>query len=186
MADQADDELGADGAEGDAGDGKKKKGGGLAALLPNLLKFIAIGLAALILIVTVCIITFSIMNKGGKNQTVVPQTDSYVATKPVYSVFTLLEEVSTRTRDTSPYTVVVKLNIGYDEGDNATASEFTQRRYVMQDFLRNYFARKYAEELKPENEARLKNEIKELLNTQVLDKARARIFLVDKMDLGER
>jgi flagellar FliL protein len=165
--------------------GKKKKDGALAAVLPNLLKFVALGLGALILIVTVAVITYSIMNKGGKNQTLIPQSESYVAVKPIYSIFTLLDEISTRTRDAAPYTVVVKINLGYDENDNASANEFTARRYVMQDFLRNYFARKYVEELKSENEARLKNEIKELLNTQVLDKARVRAVLFDTMDIIE-
>ncbi|MDR2363423.1 MAG: flagellar basal body protein FliL, partial [Spirochaetaceae bacterium] len=48
-----------------------KKTSGLAALLPNLLKFIAIGLGALIFIVTVVIITVNILGGGGKSQTVV-------------------------------------------------------------------------------------------------------------------
>jgi flagellar FliL protein len=184
MSDEEEVDLGEEGgAESDAGG--KKKGGNLGGLLPNLLKFIAIGLGALVFIVTVAVITYNIMNKGGNSQTAVPQSESYVAVKPVYSIFTLLEQVSTRTRDASPYTVVVKVNIGYDENDNATATELTSRRYVMQDFLRNYFSKKYAEELQPENEARLKNEIKELLNTTVLDKARARIILFDKMDIVE-
>jgi flagellar FliL protein len=175
-----------DSAEGEGGDsGKKKKSGGLGGLLPNLLKFIALGLGAVVLIVTVAVITYSIMNKGGKNQTVVPQSESYNATKPVYSFYTLLDEVTTRTRDVSPSTVVVKVNIGYTENDTATASELIARRYQLQDFLRNFFSKKMVEELRPENESRIKNEIRELLNTQVLDKARARIILFDKFEIVE-
>jgi flagellar FliL protein len=180
--DQSDVDLNDDSGD-QGGGGKKKGGGGLAALLPNLLKFIARGLGAIIFIVTVCIITYNIMNKGGKNQTTVAQTGSYVATKPEYAYFTLLDEISTRTRDATPYTVSVKVNIGYDANNQEAAAEFTARRYQIQDFLRNYFSRKYVADLRPENEQRLKNEIQEQLNQQILDKARARQILFDKLDI---
>ncbi|GMO38862.1 MAG: flagellar basal body-associated FliL family protein [Termitinemataceae bacterium] len=182
MADEdAEEGLGDDG-EDSAGEGGKKKGGGL---LPNLLKFVVIGLAALVFIVTVAVITFNIMNKGGKSATVIPQTDSYVAVKPQYAMFTLIGDVTTRTKDPTPYSVSVKLIIGYDLNDNASATELTQRQYELRDFVRRYFNSKTAEELKPENEARIKNEIKELLNTTVLEKARARQILFDSMSLYE-
>jgi flagellar FliL protein len=186
MSDEADAGLDEGGVEGEeASGGKKKKGGGGGGLMPNLLKFVAIGLGALVLIVTVAVITFNAMNKGGKTETVVPQTDSYAAVKPVYAMFTLLENVSTRTKDPTPWNVSVKIIIGYDMNDNVAAAEFTARRYELQDFVRRYFSGKYASELGPENESRIKNEIKELLNTTVLEKARARQILFDRLDLFE-
>jgi flagellar FliL protein len=182
MSDEADISLD-EGAEGDeAGGGGKKPGGGL---LPKLLRFIAIGLGALIFIVTVAVITFNIMNKGGKSQTVVPQTDSYVAVKKQYSMFTLIGNVSTRTRDPTPWNVSVDMIIGYDLNDNATTTELTSRLYELRDFVRRYFSSKTAAELQPENESRIKNEIRELLNTTVLDRARVRTILFDKLDLYE-
>jgi flagellar FliL protein len=65
-----------DGGETPGSGGGSKKTGGLAALLPNLLKFVAIGLGALIFIVTVTVITFTIMNKNGRSQTVVADSSS--------------------------------------------------------------------------------------------------------------
>ncbi|MDR0410138.1 MAG: flagellar basal body-associated FliL family protein [Spirochaetaceae bacterium] len=169
--------------EEEAGDEGAKKS--RAGLLPKLLKFIAIGLAAFVFIVTVAVITFNIMSKGGKSQTVVPQTDSYAAVKKQYSMFTLIGSVNTRTRDATPWMVSVDMIIGYDLNDNATATELTGRLYELRDFVRRYFSSKSSTELQPENEARIKNEIRELLNTTVLDKARARIILFDKLDLYE-
>jgi len=182
----ADDKKDDDGLEpdegGDAGPaaGKKKIG-----FLPALLKFVAIGLGALVFIVTVCVITFRVMNSGGKNQTMAPESSAYVATKPVYQYFTLLDEISTRTSDVTPYTVAVKVNFGFDEKDTTTQTELTGRRYELQDYLRNYFRQKSVEDLRPENEARLKNEIKEQLNTTKLDKARVREVFFDKLDIVE-
>jgi flagellar basal body-associated protein FliL len=51
--------------------------------------------------------------------------------------------------------------------------------------VRRYFSGKSAGELQPENEARIKNEIRELLNTTILDKARVRVILFDRLDLYE-
>ncbi|MDR2444426.1 MAG: flagellar basal body-associated FliL family protein [Spirochaetaceae bacterium] len=180
MSDEADVNLD-EGIKDDETAGKKPGVG----LFPKLLKFIAIGLGAFVFIVTVTILTFNIMNKGGKSQTVVPLTDSYTAVKKQYSMFTLIGNISTRTRDPTPWNVSVDMIIGYDLNDNATATELTARQYELRDFVRSYFSGKSVSELQPENEARIKNEIRERLNTTVLDKARVRIVLFDKLDLYE-
>jgi flagellar FliL protein len=179
MSDEADVNLEEESKDGEAAG--KKPGPGL---LPKLLKFIAIGLGALIFIVTVTIITFNIMNKGGKSQTVVPLTDSYAAVKKQYAMFTLIGNITTRTRD-QLWNVSVDVILGYDLNDNASATELTSSLYLLRDSVRNYFNSKSAAELQPENESRIKNELRERLNTTVLDKARVRIILFDKLDLYE-
>ncbi|GHU38825.1 flagellar basal body protein FliL [Spirochaetia bacterium] len=184
MSDQAEPDIEEDADGEEPSGGKKKKSGG-GGLLPKLLMFIAIGIGALIFIVTVAVITFNIMNKGGKSQSVVPQTDSYVAVKPQYTTFDLIGDVNTRTKDPTPWNVSVHMVVGYDLNDNATGTELTARRVELQDFVRRYFSEKYAKELQPENESRIKNEIKERLNTTLLDKARVRTVLFTKLDLYE-
>ncbi|MDR1565661.1 MAG: flagellar basal body-associated FliL family protein [Treponema sp.] len=179
------DELDLD--SGDAGgiDTGAKKPSGIAALLPNLLKFAAIGLGALIFIVTVSAITYNILNKSGQSQTVIPENSPYVGARPQYSMFTAIGLVRTGTKDPAPYSVVVDMVIGYDMNDNAAASEFTGRLYELRDFVRSFFRSKMAAELQPENEARLKQEIIELLNTRVLNSAKARIILFNQLDVME-
>ncbi|MDR0540324.1 MAG: flagellar basal body-associated FliL family protein [Spirochaetaceae bacterium] len=186
MSDAEEIDLGESGGEsgGEGGDGGKK-GKGLGGLLPTLLKFVGIGLAALLLIVTVAVFTFNIMNKSGKTQTAIPQTEAYVAVKPVYSAFTLIGDVNARTKDAVPWNVVVNLIIQYDLNDTATNGELIARQYELRDFIRRYFSGKYAADLRPEKEAQLKQEIREQLNTQVFDKARAREILFDKLDIME-
>ncbi|MDR0551200.1 MAG: flagellar basal body-associated FliL family protein [Spirochaetaceae bacterium] len=184
MADNEEIDLGESG-EGGESEESKKKGGGIGGLLPTLLKFIGIGLGALVLIVTVAVITYNILNKSGKTQTAVPQTEAYIAVKPVYSSFTLIGDVNARTKDAVPWNLVVNLIIQYDLGDTATNSELIARQYELRDFIRRYFSSKYAADMRPDNEPRLKQEIREQLNTQVLDKARAREILFDKLELME-
>ncbi|MCL2479527.1 MAG: flagellar basal body protein FliL, partial [Treponema sp.] len=145
------DELDLDGGEPSELDSGSKKPSGLVALLPNLLKFIAIGLAALIFIATVTIITYNVINRNGVSQTIIPESAPYVGIKPQYSMFTSIGVIRTQTRDTVPYTVVVDMVIGYDLNDNAAATEMTARLYELQDFVRSFFRSRTVDELKPEN-----------------------------------
>ena len=168
---------------GDGPSDAPKKASGLAALLPNLLKFVAIGLGALIFIVTVSVITYTILNKGGQNQTVLPQNSPFVGNRPQYSIFSSIGLIRTSTRDPLPYSVVVDMILGYDLNDNSTAAELTGRLYELQDFVRLFFRTKSAEELRPENEPRLKQEILEQLNTRVLNSGRVRVILFRQLDV---
>jgi flagellar FliL protein len=169
----------------EGGESSKKKASRLIAFLPHVLKFVAIGLGALILIVTVVVITFSILNKGGRSQTVVPENSPYIGTRPQYSMFSAIGLIRTRTKDPTPYAVVVEMIIGYDLNNAQAATELTGRLYELRDFVRSYFSSKYAEELQPENEARLKQEIIELLNTRVLNTAKVRTILFNQLDAME-
>jgi flagellar FliL protein len=162
---------------------KKKKIAGLAALLPNLLKFAAIGLGALIFIVTVSVITYTFLNKSGRSQTIIPENSPYEGVRPMYSTFGAIGLVRTTTNDEVPYTVVVDMVIGYDLNDNAANTELTGRIVELQDFVRSYFRSKSARELEPDNEGRLKKEIIELLNTRWLNVAKARAIFFRQLDV---
>ncbi|MDR2662748.1 MAG: flagellar basal body-associated FliL family protein [Treponema sp.] len=165
-------------------DNAGKKSGGISGLLPNLLKFIAIGLGALIFIVTVAVITYNILNSRGESQTVIDPTSEYVGTRPQYATFNLIGQMNARTRDQN-HTVVVDMVIGYDLNNNAASTELTARVVQLRDFTRSYFSGKYYTELEPENEAKLKQEIRELLNTRYLDTAKVREIYFIKLDVME-
>jgi len=169
--------------EGEAPDaGQKKKKGGLGALLPTLLKFAAIGIGALLFIVTVSVITYNIMNDGGKTQTNVTDPSSpYIGIRPIFAWYTDIGTVTTRTRDENSVSVV--MNIGYDLTDTTAYSELSGRKVELQDFVRRYFANKSAEDLLPENEEKLKKEIQEQLNMRYLQNARVRDIAFTKFDV---
>jgi flagellar FliL protein len=171
---------------GSLADSAPKKASGLGALLPNLFKFIAIGLGALVFIVTVAVITFNILSKGGQNQTVMAEPSSpWIGKRPEYQMFTSIGSIRTRTKDITPYSVVVDMVIGYDINDKNAQNELTSRLYELKDFVRSFFSGKYREDLLPVNEARLKQEIVEALNTRVLDSSKARIVLFNQLDVME-
>ena len=172
---------------GDTGDSPgmdaPKKASGLAALLPNLLKFVAIGLGATIFVITVSTITVRIISKDGPSQTNIPSASPFVGAQPLYSVFTSIGSIRTSTKDIVPHAVVVDMVIHYDQNDNTASGEFTARLHQLRDFVRLFFRSKTADELKPENEPRLKQEIIEQLNTKVLNSARARMITFNQLDV---
>jgi flagellar FliL protein len=178
-------ELDLEGGDSSELDSKAKKTSGLAALLPNLLKFVAIGLGALIFIVTVSVITFNILNKRGTAQTAIPSNSPYIGARPTLSMFSAIGIVRTSTKDPVPYAVIVDMVLGYDLNDNATATEMTTRLYELRDFVRSFFRSKTASELQPENEARLKKEIVEVLNTRVLSTSKVRDIYFIQLDVME-
>ncbi|MDR3304025.1 MAG: flagellar basal body-associated FliL family protein [Treponema sp.] len=170
----------------EGGDASKKKKNGLAALLPSLLKFVAIGLGALIFIVTVSVITFTLLNgNNSKGQTMLPENSPYVGTKPQYAYSTIIGVVRCNTRDANPYSVVVDVAIGYTLNDAAAQSEIIARQFELRDFIRNYFSTKLAADLAPDKEPKVKQEIMDILNTQILDTAKARNIVFNQLSVME-
>ena len=165
--------------------GSKKRGGGIGNILLPILKYVAIGLGALIFIVTVSVITYNIMNKGGKNQTVVADPSSpYVGKRPEFGYYDSIGSITVRTRDFPvSSTVTVDMVIAYLAGDQTASGELSSRRFELQDFVRRFFAGKTAAELAPEREEELKKEILELLNTRFLDSRGARLILFRRLDV---
>jgi flagellar FliL protein len=175
-----------DGEAPEGGSSSNKKKGGIGNLLPTILKFAAIGIGALVFIVTVSVITYNIMNNGGKQQTNVTDPSSpYIGKKPIYAWYDGIGTVTTRTKDDITHSVSIVMNIGYDTTDPTAYSELSGRKFELQDFARKYFASKYADELKPENEERLKQEIKEQINKRLLENARVRDITFTKFDVME-
>ena len=167
MAD--DDDLSID-DEGGAAPSKKR--GGLGGLLPTLLKWVALGLGAVILIVTVVIITMKIMGGNTSQQAVVPVSEEYDTRKEILDWYSSLGSIRTKTSDSDSVTVMVDVVLGYKKEDKATSTEITQRTVELKDFLRRYFTQKTAEELAPQNEENLKIEIRNAINDSILSSSK--------------
>ena len=178
----SDDELYLEGEESTRA-GSKKKVSGLVSLLPNLLKFVAIGLGALLFIVTVSVITHNILNRGGRAQTVIPTASPFVGARPTFSAFTGIGQIRTDTNDPIPFSVVVDMVIHFDLNDTAASNELNDRVHELRDFVRLHFRSMRADQLRPENEPRLRQEIVEHLNTRVLNSARVRMVTFNQLDV---
>jgi len=111
---------------------------------------------------------------------------SYVGTSPIFSYFSDIGTITTKTKDINPnYTVTIKIILGYAVGDEITEAELNTKQYEINDFLEKYFSDRYASELMPENEERFKRDIMETLNIRLLSNAKIRYILIDKLDVME-
>ena len=179
MADE-DDGLGLDDGGSDAAAPAK---GGKGLLIPSLLKWVAIGLGAIILIVTVVVITMKVVGGNQSQVSAVPMTEEYTATKEILDWYTSLGETQTTTMEANPATVTVEVVLGYKKEDKATSTEITQRTVELKDFLRRYFTQKTAEELRPQNEENLKIEIRNAINDSILSSSKIKDVRFMQMDV---
>lgn len=172
--------------EDEGADSAPAKKGGLGGLLSGLLKWIALGLGAIILIVTVVIITNKITNKNGNQVAVMPISEEYRVEREVLDYYTSLEPIRTKTTDAIPANVVVKVVLGYKKEDKATSTEITQRNIQIIDFLRRYFTERTKKELSPQNEDRLKKDIKDRINDEILSSSRIKDVAFTQFDVIEQ
>lgn len=184
MAD--DEDLGLDDNIEDDG-GKSKKKGGAGGLLPSLLKWVAIGVGAIILIVVVVIITMNIMNKNGNGTVpVVPATSQYTGTTEDLDWYQAIGQISTQTVDNPPASVMVEVVLGYKTDDKAASTEITKRQIQIKNFLRQYFSSKSKSQLKGvQNEKKLSMEIRNSINDDILQNSKIRDVLFLQLNVIE-
>ncbi len=164
----------------------KKKGKGMGGLLPTLLKWIAIVIGAIILIVTVVIITMKVMGTNNTATVAVPVSPEYTSKRELLSWYNSIGSIKTKTCDEVPASVIVEVVLGYKIDDKVTATEITQRQIEIKDFLRRYFTGKTAAELRPNNEAKLQMEIRNTINDDILSTSRIKDVKFLTLDVLEQ
>ncbi|MCH5290397.1 MAG: flagellar basal body-associated FliL family protein [Treponema sp.] len=159
---------------GDLEGGGGKKGGGLKGIVPGLLKWILLGVVAVIFIVTIVVITNIIMNKGGTKQTSIPVAEEFTEKREIYDWYTSLDQVRTSTSDPVPANVIIQVALGYKKDDKAASTEITARRIEIIDFLRRFFSEQTVQDLRPQNEEVLRQQIRDQINDDILSDSRIR------------
>lgn len=178
MSDEVGDDLGDEGASP-----APSKKGGMGGFLPALLKYIALALGAIILIVTVVIITMNIMGANKPQQSAIPVSEDYKEIAEELEWYQSLGEIQTRSSDDIPASVIVNIFLGYKKDDKTTSTEITAQRIPIRDFLRNYFAGKTKDELKPRNEEVIKIEIRNQINDTILNRGKIKQISFDKLNV---
>ena len=179
----ADEDSGIDLGEDSETAAAPAKKGGLGGILPTILKYVALALGAIVLIVTVVIITMNVMGGNKTRQTQVPISEEYKEYAEDLDWYQSLGEIQTRTSDASHASVLVNIFLGYRKEDKVASAEITAQKIPIRDFLRNYFADKSVEELSPKNEERLKIEIRNEINDRILNKSKIRKISFDKLQV---
>jgi len=154
--------------EGEAEGGQElevgRKVGFLPAVAIKILRWAALGIAAVIFIVTVVVVTVSIMGRGTAQTGYPAASQAYQGTVPVYSYFGSIPEVRGRTADVNPTTFIVQVSLGYDLNNKPIQTELVARTPQLQDVIRGFFSSKTSDELSSDHEAELKAQLKEEIN----------------------
>lgn len=153
---------------GDAGDGKKKRKF-LSERVQKILAYVVLVVIAVIVSVTISVFTFRLMNRGNRSGSFAAVSDQYAAKPEPYTYFGLIPQIRTRTADKPAQSLIVKVDIGYDDADKQLATELVARTPFLTDLIRNFFSTKTASELTPDREAMVKNELKNRINDFLKD-----------------
>lgn len=177
------DDINLEGGDAGALEGAKRPGGG-GGLIPQLLKWVAIVLGALIFIVTIVVVTVNIMGGTGKTQTSIPVSEEYQGVRDVLSYYQAIGSIQTRTNENNPASVLVDIALGYTFDDKNTPTELSARIVELKDFLRSFFHSKTASELR--NEDKIKIEIRNYINDNILSKSKIKDVRFTKYEIVEQ
>jgi flagellar FliL protein len=135
----------------------------LPAMLLKILKWVAIGIAGIIFIVTVVVITVNFMDRGPQAEAYPSESEAYKTSQPILQWYDI-PEIRGRTADDTPHTVIVDPKLGYEKENKKIQSELIARKEQIIDIMRQYFSKRKAGELAPEYEPEIKEELKERIN----------------------
>ncbi len=156
-----------------AGEGQgeaAQRPGILSGVLINVLKWLAIGLAAVIVIATVSWLTFTLFMQGRQAQGVdVFSTERSRDAVPDLDYFRAnLDDIRGQTIDNPPLTFMAKVSIGYKKNETKTATELVSKSDEIQNTILIYLGKKKASDLTTANLDRLQDELKQIIQVSVL------------------
>lgn len=160
------------------------KSGRRSGILPSIIKWIAVIAGALIVIVTVVVITVNIMGGRGKNHSPYPISEEYRDTREILQYYQAIGQMTVHTADSIPALLVVDVAFGYTNNDKSTPQELSARKVEIIDFLRSYFKNKTVAELRKEE--KIKIEIRNEMNDNVLTKNKIKDVRFTKYDIVEQ
>jgi flagellar protein FliL len=158
-------------ADGDSGKKKGKKkgknssGGMLASGLIKILVVVALIILALLFIVTVTVVTFNILDRGSTTSILTSINNERYNPPGNHEYMEPAMMIRGRTSDRVGRTFMVEVMLGYQPGDERTASELGRRSHQLQDLLRQFFSSQRVENLAPEREDALKAELRNQVNS---------------------
>lgn len=166
MSDDKDDINLEDGGDEAAAPAAGRKGKGLGGALMPILKWVGIGIGALIVIFTVAVVAFNVMGGGGKNQAEVPAgNELYQAVDPVYA-YSDVRDLPSVYKLKDKYFLSLKMALGYDEADKAIPNDINKRMPQIQGVLLEYFINRTSADLDPAKLPAVREELRILLNTK--------------------
>ncbi|MCG8453742.1 MAG: hypothetical protein MI717_11225 [Spirochaetales bacterium] len=137
----------------------------------KVLMFVAIGILALLVSVTVSVFTYRFMDRGNRSRQFPVLSEEYATEVPEYSTFDFLTgegyDLRTQTSDAERFTVSAKIKLGYDARRyKDLSSELTMKNDALVDTIRFYFSQRTRAQLADESavKAELLSRVNSLLS----------------------
>ncbi|MGA2977444.1 MAG: flagellar basal body-associated FliL family protein [Spirochaetia bacterium] len=169
------------GAEDVAG---PRKGGLLSGMLLTILKWAAIGIGGVIIIVTVTVITFKIVSKGNQQQGLAAMSPEYSAKAEPLASYDDIEQIRGQTADDPPAIFLMQVSLGYDPKDKEVSVEIGNRKREIQDLILKDISQKKAADLAPAQydnvQQDLMNQINMIMKNGKVKSVMFRQFVVQK------
>lgn len=103
------------------------------------------------------------------------QFTEFSTQREILSWYTTLDQIRTQTCDeTNPANVFVQVVLGYKKDDKNASTEITERRKEIVQFLEQFFSSKTEDELAPNKEEALKDDIRDQINEKILLRSKIR------------
>lgn len=161
-----------------------RSGGILSGMLLTILKWAAIGIGAVIIVVTTTIITVRIVSKGNQQQGLAAISPEYAGKAEPLASFDDIEQIRGQTADDPPSIFLMQLSLGYDPKDKEVSTEIGTRRREIQDLVLKRISQKKTVELAPgrfdEVQAELRDVINSIMRTGKVKSVMFRQFVVQK------
>ena len=141
-----------------------RRGGLLSGVLLTILKWAAIGIGAVIIVVTTTIITVRLVNRGAQPEGLAAISPSYAAKTAPLASYDAIDSIRGQTADETPAIFLLRVSILYDQADKPVSVEIGQRVREIQDLMLKYVSRKTAAELQPSNYDQLQADLQSQIN----------------------
>jgi len=158
------------------------RAGVLPGFLMVVLKWAAIGLAAVILIATVSWATTRLLIPGRTATGAPPVSPDFEAETVSLEFFAnRLDNIRGQTADDPPLSFLVKVSLGYKKGETKTQTELIEKTELIQNTVLKYFGQKTANELTTRNFDRLEEDLKAILNNKYMRTGRIHRVLIHEL-----
>ncbi len=155
-----------------------------SGLILTILKWAAIGLGVIILVVTVTVITFSVISKGTTAQNLAASSPEYQAKSEPLAYYDNIDPIRGQTADETPAIFLVRVSLGYDMNAKDVSTEIGLRVREIQDLSLKYISQRTAAQLSPpyydDIQTDLMNQINKIMRTGKIKRVVFREFSVVK------
>ncbi|MBN1799283.1 MAG: flagellar basal body-associated FliL family protein [Spirochaetales bacterium] len=158
-----------------------RKVGFIPALVLKALKWAAIGIIVVLLVIIVAYLTVQIALQGRvPGQDLPPVSQQIAASTEIYQFYKNLQPLRGQTADNPPYIFTAEIHIAYEKGNNAMTTEINERDSQIHNLILKILGSKNASELNTNDFSLLERDITYSLN-QIMRSGKIKAVFIQEM-----